>query len=109
MRHLRLLIIAIATIGVLALGAFALVNRPVPQTPADDDIIIKGGSLEIQCGTNHKKDCLGSPDLTTGKYKSAANDNRHITQIVVRDSAGGQLSNNNFDATHQPSITITYK
>lgn len=108
MRKLRLLIIAIATICVLALGAFALINRPAVPT-GGDDIIIKGGSIEIQCGTNHKKDCLGSPDLSTGKYKSPANDNRHITQIVVRDSGGGQLSNNNFDSTHQPSIIITYK
>ena len=108
MRKLRLLIIAIATICVLALGAFALINRPAVPT-GGDDIIIKGGSIEIQCGTNHKKDCLGSPDLSTGKYKSAANDNRHITQIVVRDNNNGQLSNNNFDSTHQPSIIITYK
>ena len=108
MRKLRLLIIAIATICVLALGAFALINRP-PVPTGGDDIIIKGGSIEIQCGTNHKKDCLGSPDLSTGKYKSPANDNRHITQIVVRDSGGGQLSNNNFDSAHQPSIIITYK
>ena len=69
MRHLRLLIIAIATICVLALGAFALVNRPAIPAPADDDIIIKGGSLEIDCGKNQGKDCLGDPDVTTGKYK----------------------------------------
>jgi hypothetical protein len=30
-------------------------------------------------------------------------------QVVVRDSGGGQLSNNNFDKDHQPTITITYK
>ena len=108
MRHLRFLIIAIATICVLALGAFALVNRPVSAPPADDDIIIKGGSLEVDCGKNHGKDCFG--DNTNGKTKPKHKDTtKHITQVVVRDSAGGQLSNNNFDPAHQPTITITYK
>ncbi|HEX9628498.1 MAG TPA: hypothetical protein VF961_00640, partial [Pyrinomonadaceae bacterium] len=63
MRQLRLLIIALATIGVLALAAYALVSRPVPQVPGDD-IIIKGGSLEIQCGVNMGTDCLGANDNT---------------------------------------------
>ena len=51
MRNFRLLIIALATICMLALGVFAIANRPVPE--GGDDIIIKGGSLEIQCGKNH--------------------------------------------------------
>ena len=106
MHHLRLLIIAIATICVLALAAVALVNRPAVPAPGDD-IIIKGGSLEIQCGSNHGTDCLGTND-STGKYKHKQG-GKHITQIVVKDSDGGQLSNNNFDAGHQPTITITYK
>ena len=108
MRNLRLLIIAIATMCVLALAAFALVNRPAPPAPGDDDIIIKGGSLEIDCGKNHGKDCLGdnTPGKTKPKHKDAT---KHITQVVVRDSAGGQLANNNFDKDHQPTITITYK
>lgn len=107
MRHLRLLVIAVATIFVLALGAVALVNSP--GTDPGDDIIIKGGSIEIQCGKNHKKDCLGVPDITTGKYKRVGPDDRHIMQVVVKDSAGGQLSNTNFDKDHQPTIIITYK
>ena len=106
MRHLRLLIIALATICVLALGAFALVNRPAVLT-GGDDIIIKGGSLESQCGSNHGTDCMGVND-STGKYK-AKQSGKHIMQVVVRDNVGGQLSNNNFDATHQPTIIITYK
>jgi hypothetical protein len=106
MRHLRLLIIAIATIFVLALGVFALISRPEAALPGDD-IIIKGGSLEIQCGTRHGNDCLGTND-NTGKYKHKQN-NKHITQVVVRDNTGGQLANNNFDKDHQPTITITYK
>jgi hypothetical protein len=93
----------------MALGVFALVNRP-PATPGgDDDIIIKGGSIEVQCGKNHKKDCLGAPDLYSGKYKRADKDDRHIMQVIVRDSAGGQLSNNNFDKDHQPTIYISYR
>jgi len=106
MRKLRLLIIALATISVLVLGAFALAHGPV--VPAGgDDIIIKGGSLEIQCGSNHGTDCMGVND-STGKYKHKQG-GKHIMQVVVRDSSNQQLSNNNFDATHQPTITITYR
>jgi len=106
MRKLRLLIIAMATILVLALGAFALINSP-QVAPADDDIIIKGGSLEIDCGKNQGTDCFGD---TTGKPKPKhKNTSKHITRVVVRDSNGGQLANNNFDSAHQPTITITYK
>ena len=109
MRKLRLLIIAIAAIFVMALGAAALINRPEPQlAPADDDIIIKGGSLEIDCGKNQGVDCFG--DNTPGKAKPKHKvTTKHITRIVVRDNAGGQLSNNNFDPAHQPTIIITYK
>lgn len=108
MRQLRLLIIAIATVCVLALGTFALVSRPTPPAPADDDIIIKGGSLEIDCGKNQGKDCFG--DNTPGKPKPKHKDtHKHILRVVVRDSDGGQLANNTFDKDHQPTITITYK
>ena len=108
MRHLRLLIIALATICVLSLGAFALVSSPQFLVPLDDEIIIKGGSLEFDCGKNQGKDCLGddSPGKVKAKHKHT---NKHIKRIVVKDSNGGQLSNNNFDNDHQPSITITYK
>jgi hypothetical protein len=108
MRKLRFLIIATAAILVMALGAFALINRPQMAAPADDDIVIKGGSLEIDCGKHQGKDCFG--DNTPGKSKPKHKDStKHITQVVVRDSTGGQLANNNFDAQHQPTITITYK
>jgi hypothetical protein len=30
-------------------------------------------------------------------------------QVVVRDNTGGQLSNNNFDKDHQPTIIISYR
>lgn len=110
MSKVRLLIMAIAIIGVVALAGFALVSRPV-QVPGDD-IIIKGGSLEIQCGSNHGIDCLGTHDAY-GKYKHKKSGN-HITKIVVKDSSntilfdssdpqrcGGSLGN-------KPEIAISY-
>ena len=106
MRNLRLLIIAAAAICVLALVAFGLVNSPAAPDPGDD-IIIKGGSLEIQCGRNHGNDCLGTND-STGKYKHK-HSGKHIMQVVVKDNTGAQLSNNNFDKDHQPTIIISYR
>lgn len=105
MRHLRFLIIALATIFVLALVALALVSRP--EAAPGDDIIIKGGSIEIECGKNHGTDCLGTND-NTGKYKHKQ-PNKHIMRVVLKDDTGGQLSNHNFDKDHQPTIIITYK
>ena len=105
MRNLRLLITALATICVLALGVFAIVSR-APQAPGDDVIIIKGGSLEIQCGKNHGLDCLGTADAS-GKYKAKKN-GAHIMQLQVKDSSG-VLLNKEFDASNQPTIEITYK
>ncbi len=83
MRNLRLRLTLLATICMLALGAYALANRP-PQAPGDD-IIIKGGSMEIQCGTNHGKDCLAH---TSGTYLYTHKKNAHITQVTVTDSTG---------------------
>jgi len=110
MRHLRLLIIAVATICVLAFGAFAFFNRPTPQVPADDDIIIKGGSLEVDCGKNHGKDCFG--DSSPGKVKPKHQDaNKHITKIVVKDSNGVKMFDSSVFPTfgNKPEIDITYK
>ena len=104
MRNFRLLITALATICVLALGVFALVSPG--QAPGDDVIIIKGGSLEIQCGKNHGLDCLGTPDAN-GKYK-AKKDSAHIMQVRVRDNSG-VLLDKAFNASNQPTIEITYK
>lgn len=108
MRKLRLLIIALATVCVLTLGALALANRNVVPMPADDDIIIKGGSLEVDCGKNQGKDCFG--DNTPGKSKPKHKDlNKHITEIVVNNNSGGVLYSSSFDKDHQPWVTITYK
>lgn len=110
MHHLRLLIIAIAAICVLALGAFALVSRPEPPLPGDDVIIIKGGSLEIQCGKNHGNDCLGAND-NKGKYKHKKGDGK-IEEIVVKDSYDKTLKTFTRATDFpdgKPSIEITYK
>ena len=106
MRNFRLLITAFATICVLALGVLAIVNRPAPAG-GDDVIIIKGGSLEIQCGKNHGLSCLGTPDAN-GKYKHKKS-GAHIMQVEVKDSTGASVFSSSFDATHQPQIEITYK
>jgi len=108
MRQLRLLIIALATIGGLALAAYALVTRPAPQAPGDV-IIIKGGSLEIQCGVNLGTDCLGAND-NTGKYK-AKQQLKHVTKVVVKDSSGVPVFDSSVLPTfgNKPEIDITYK
>ena len=117
MRHLRLVIIALAAVLVLGLAASALVTGPEPQIlPADDDIIIKGGSLDIQCGKNHKTDnagCFNLDDGVTGKFKHKQKDKR-ITRIRVKNSSNNVVfdsnnlsTNNNLGA--KPEIVITYK
>ncbi len=110
MRHLRLLIIAIATICVLALGAFALVNSPaVPIPPADDEIIIKGGSLEIDCGRNQGEDCFGGND---NRNKPKHRKGGKIVKIVVMKSNGDVLqtfTKRNDFRDGKPIIAITYR
>jgi len=109
MRQLRLLIISIATICAFALAAFALVNRPpVSESDPDDDIIIKGGSLEIQCGKRHGNDCLGTND-SKGKYK-AKNQTWHITKITIKEAGSPNqvLYSGKFDVTRPPQIEIKY-
>jgi hypothetical protein len=82
MRNFRLLIVALATICVLALGVYGLVHRPPVQDPGDD-IIIKGGSLDITCGSNQGAQCLAY-NANTGKYEHKKS--AHVTKIVVMDS-----------------------
>lgn len=111
MRNLRLWLTLLAAICMLALGAYALANRPA-LIPGDD-IIIKGGSLEIQCGSNHGIDCFGTHDAN-GKYKHKKTGN-HITKIVVKDSSNTILFDSS-DPQHcggsalgnKPEITISY-
>ena len=106
MRHLRLLIIALAAVCIMGLGAFAFVT---PGEGGDDDIIIKGGSIEIQCGKNHYNDCLGAND-SYGKYKHKQGA-KHITKIVVKDSQGVKMFDSSVFPTFgpKPEISITYR
>ena len=108
MRHLRFLILAVTALSVLALAVFALANRPVVPVPADDDIVIKGGSLEIQCGKNHHTDCLGTND-NTGKYKHKQG-GKHVTKIIIRRTDGVEVFNSEITPVgNKPEIAITYK
>jgi hypothetical protein len=107
MSKLRLVIIAMATICVLALAVLAIAGGQMEPAPGDDVIIIKGGSLEIQCGKNHGTDCLGSHD-SKGMYKHKKN-TAHIMKVEVKDGYGKALYSGAFDATTQPQIEITYK
>lgn len=105
MRHLRLLIIALAAICIMGLGAFAFVN---PSDGGDDDIIIKGGSLEIQCGKNHYNDCLGSND-NLGHYKHKQG-GKHITKIVIKRADGVVVFDSDITpVSPKPEIWVTYK
>ena len=108
MQRVHLVLIALATICLMALAAFALVHRSPHPSPGDDVIIIKGGSLEVQCPPNQDKACLGIADITTGKYKHTKG-NSHIMQIVVKDNTGKELFNKAFTPGQQPSIEVTYK
>ena len=108
---MRRLLISIVAICVVALGVFALANRPV-QAPGDD-IIIKGGSLEITCGSNQGAQCLGF-DSATGKYH--VKNIGHMTKIVVMDSHNTVLYDSS-DPNHcgggafdsKSEIHVTYK
>ena|SRR5713101_3340027 len=105
MRNLRLRLALLAAICLLALGAYALANRP-PQAPGDD-IIIKGGSMQIQCGANHGKDCL-SHTAGSGNYTHTKG-NAHITHVTVTDSAGAVQYSGSFSPSSQPTIAVTFK
>lgn len=88
MRSLRLLIIALATACVLALGAYAFVSN-APAVDPGDDIIIKGGSLKIKCGVKHGKDCLGgNSNIDTYTHKKNAG---KIEQVTIKNSQNQDL------------------
>ncbi len=111
MRNLLLRLTLLAAICMLVLGAYALANRP-PQVPGDD-IIIKGGSLTIECVNAANKNCIGTFDATTKQYKHK-NGNGKIEQIVIRDSSGNPLPNGTFTRTAnfpdgKPQISVAYR
>lgn len=108
MKKVRFIVIAMAAVGALALAGFALAHKaaePVPST--GPVIIIKGGSLSIECPD--KEDCLTPAGKGVYNHKNA---NGKITQIVVKDESGKVLGT--FDSkpdfpNGKPSIEITYK
>ena len=108
MRSFRLIIVALVTILALALGVFGLIHPPGQTTVAPgDDIIIKGGSMSIQCGANHGKDCL---QHTAGSYTyTHTKGNAHITNVVVKDDTGAVLYSSSFNPAHQPTVAVTFK
>jgi hypothetical protein len=111
MRYLRLLIVTVSAICILALGVFALVRAPRP-IQGGDVIIIKGGSLTIECPDPADRNCMPF-DNTTKKYKHKKGSGK-IEQIVIKDSYGVALPNGTFTrADHfkdgKPQIEITYK
>jgi hypothetical protein len=111
MHHLRLMVVTVASVCVLALGVFAFVRAPKPSG-GGDVIIIKGGSLTVECPDPADLDCMPF-DNTTKKYKHKKG-NGKIEQIVVMDSSGRPLLNGTFTRTAhfpdgKPQIAITYK
>ena len=105
MRNLLLRLALLAAICLFALGAYALANRP--PLAGGDDIIIKGGSMNINCGTNHGKDCLSHTAGTMLYTHTKAN--AHITQITVTDDTGAVLYSSSFVSAHQPAVAVTFK
>ena len=110
MHRLWLFIVAATMIIILALGVFALVENRT--TSGGDVIIIKGGSLTIQCPDNI--DCLEAKG--DGKYDHKDNKDttkdKKITEIVVKDDDGkvlGTFTRSEKFPNGKPSIEITYK
>jgi hypothetical protein len=111
MNQLRKFAIVVATISVLALGVFALARKnPAAIHPQGGDvIIIKGGSLSIQC-PEATPECFAF-DGATKKYNHKGDAKMKVTQVVVRDSKGDEVFNSNQSKSFgdKPEIDITYK
>ena len=111
MNQLRSFAIVVATISVLALGVFALARKdPTAIHPQGGDvIIIKGGSLSIQC-PEATPECFAF-DAASKKYNHKGEAKMKVTKVVVRNSKGDEVFNSNqsngFGNT--PEIDITYK
>jgi hypothetical protein len=94
----------------LALGVVAVVTQDPMTDPGGDVIIIKGGSISIEC--NHG--CLEYKG--GGKFGHKENgkpgDYRKIVKIVIKDEDGKVLGS--FDKKHdfkggKPTIEIAYR
>src|SRR6266403_167051 len=108
MRSFRLLIVALVTILALALGVFGLIHPPGQITVAPgDDIIIKGGSMSIQCGANHGLDCL---QHSAGSYTYMfINCTSHITSVVIKEDAVIVRYRSSLVPAHQTTLAVTFK
>ncbi|MGE0884104.1 MAG: hypothetical protein AB7P14_11210 [Blastocatellales bacterium] len=107
MRNLRFLIIALVCVFVLALGVYALAGKPATTSTADDPIIVKGGSLTVQCPENDE--CLGR--ASNGKYTHTKGTGK-INRIIVKGTNGNVLYDSGETNTQlggRPEIEIYYK
>lgn len=108
MLKLRPSIIALLGICLLALAAFALTGKPSAATVQQDDpIIVKGGSLTVQCPGNDE--CLGR--ASNGRYSHSKQDGK-INRIVVKATNGTVLYDSGETNTRlggRPEIEIYYK
>jgi len=113
MRISNKVVLGVAIIAVLACSVLALTARSLPPQPQlvtagdGDPIILKGGSLTIQCPLNEQ--CFNF-NTSTKKFEHKT-PSKKIAKIVVKDEAGNVL----FSATSpsfpngRPSVEITYK
>lgn len=114
MRLSSKVILGMAMTVVLALGVLALTARSAStfQDPAlllleGDPIILKGGSLTIQCQANDN--CL--PFNSSTKKHEHRDKLKKIQRIIVKDESGNVLYNGskvNFP-NGKPTIEVFYK
>ena len=114
MRISNKVVFGVAIVAVLACSVLVLTARNMPPQPPQtitvgdgDPIILKGGSLTIQCPLYEQ--CF-TFNATTKKFEHKSS-SKKIAKIVVKDEAGEVL----FSATSpsfpngKPSVEITYK
>lgn len=93
MRRSSKLMLGMAMTVVLALGVLGFTARSastVPQEPPDGDpIILKGGSLTIECPK--KDDCL--PFNSSTKKHEHKEKGKKIQRIIVKDENGNIVAN----------------
>ena len=108
MNRLTKATVALATLVALSLCVFALAAKNTSSSePQDGPIIIKGGSLTIQCSLNDQ--CF---TFNTSTQKFEHKDKlKKVTQIIVKDESGkviADLGSVNFP-NGKPSVEIFYK
>lgn len=114
MRLSSKVILGMAMTLVLALGVFALNTRSAAISPGQldlsldgDPIILKGGSLTIQCPTNDN--CL--PFNAATKKLEHKDSYKKVQRIIIKDESGAVIANVskvNFP-NGKPTIEVYYK